>query len=147
MAIEDFFPFEAGQTITTEQWNELFGAIRDGSFFLNTDPLTESITNLSSEVALLRQEVDILKQCKLRQFNKEQFILSALTASIDLSKAPVLDSEIAYFNGVVLTKNILETDTVKDYTMDGSTVVFSPEFKNQIIDDDVLTVTYQFEAV
>lgn len=146
MAIEDFFPFKPGQVVTADQWNELFMAIRNGTFFLNDqDPLVEQISNLASRVSVLEQEVNYLKIENKKRYYRENFVLSDLQNIVILTKTPVLDSEIVIFDSTIRIKRINQDDPVWDYYILGKEIHFNPTFSTQIENGDVLSVLYLTE--
>lgn len=107
MALQDFFPFRPGQIVTAEQWNELFEAIRNGTFFLNSqDPLVEQIGNMASKINDLEERLNEIVVEKKKRYFRENFVLRDLQTSVVLSKMPVLDSEIVIFDSTVRIKRI-----------------------------------------
>lgn len=146
MAIEDFFPFVDGQRITAEQWNELFTAIRNGSFFLDTTPISEQIVSLSDRVTALELRVGELEQIQKWRMMREQFVLTDHQSYIQLSHTPLLDSEDPILNGMSLAKNGIPVGFLGDYYMDGSRVQFTDERKAEIFAGDQVVVLYQYEV-
>ncbi len=139
MAISDFYPFQEGQVVTAAQWNELFNAIKDGSFMLTST----DIGNIVSRISTLEQNMGYFISLRSKIARRYQVVLSVGMDRVLLPFLPILDSESLFLNGVYLHK----TDTVfnGDYTIDGRTILFSNELKNEIEDGDVLTVTYVTE--
>jgi hypothetical protein len=146
MAIEDYFPFTAGRTLTIEEWNELFNAIRDGSFFLDDDHVAGAIFSLSERVLVLEQEVSFLKQLKGRNFQKHQAVLTEGQGQVTLALAPVTDSEQVYLNGMALSKTGVTQDFIGDYTLDGAVITLHPDVAFEVGEGDILTVSYQYEV-
>ncbi len=146
MAINDFYPFEDGQVITAAEWNELFSAIADGSFFTASSPISDQISTLADRVAALEARMNGVASMILRQRAREQFVLSANQASIVLSNAPVLDTEMVAVNGQVWSKTGVPTDFVGDYSLTGNTITFNPEQVVNIAAGDVVVITYDFEV-
>ncbi len=146
MAIEDFFPFKPGQVVTAEQWNELFNAIRNGTFFLsNQDPVVEQISNIGSEVSRLSQELEYLKTEFKKRYYRENFVLSNLQSVVTLSKTPVLDSEIVILDSTIRVKRINQDDTIWDYYILGRDIYLNPTLATQIEDGDIMSVLYVTE--
>jgi hypothetical protein len=125
--ISDFYPFTDGQKITAAQWNEIFGAVQDGTFFLDTTPISDSIATLADRVTALELRVDNLELVRAWRTNREQFILTAGQTYLQLTHTPILDTEVPVLNGMTLAKNGIPLGFVGDYYMDGSRVQFTPE--------------------
>lgn len=145
MAIIDFYPFRPGQVVTAEQWNELFEAIRNGTFFLNNnDPLIEQISNISSRIQVLEQEVNYLKNYVNEiYYMRENFTLSDLQDRITLQYPPVLNSEIIILNATVRTKRLSANDDTWDYYVDGNDIIFNPTLVTTIEEGDLVSVIYR----
>lgn len=145
MAIGDFYPFRPGQVVTADQWNELFEAIRNGTFFLNNnDPLIEQISNLSSKIQVLEQEINYLKNyVNELYYMRENFTLSDLQNKVTLQYPPVLNSEIVILNATVRTKRMSINDEIWDYYVDGTDIIFNPTLVTTIEDGDIVSVIYR----
>ncbi len=145
MAIGDFYPFRPGQVVTADQWNELFEAIRNGTFFLNNnDPLIEQISNLSSKIQVLEQEINYLKNyVNELYYMRENFTLSDLQNKVTLQYPPVLNSEIVILNATVRTKRMSINDEIWDYYVDGTDIIFNPTLVTIIEDGDIVSVIYR----
>lgn len=145
MAINDFYPFQENRKVTLAEWNELFNAIRDGSFFLVDAPIAGQVANLAARVQLLEQENTVLKQIKSRSFAKMQVAAQALQSSFDLGDhVPIVDSEQVFLNGVALTKTGVTQDFVGDYSIDGKVITLIQDVANEIVAGDIISVSYQY---
>lgn len=137
MAI-DFFPFQEGQVVTIAQWNELFNAIKDGSFLLSST----LYGNLEDRVSSLENRVNALSAVKGKICRKEQFQLSAGQTQVVLSNNVIQDSEILFYNSTILIKNNVPAGMNGDYYMVDNVIHFNSELSNEIEDGDYLVVSY-----
>jgi hypothetical protein len=146
MAINDFYPFQPNKKVTLEQWNELFEAIADGSFFLQGAPIADLVATLASRVAALEQSMAFLSALKGRNFAKKNAVLADLQSQVTLTHTPVLDSEQVFLNGVALTKTGVDIDFIGDYSVDSMVITLHPDVAREIAAGDILSVTYQYEV-
>ena len=146
MAIDDFYPFVDGQRITAAQWNELFGAIQNGSFFLDTTPISEQLTSLADRVTALELRVNELEYIQKWRMMREQFVLEDHQSYVQLTHTPLLDSENPVLNGMSLAKDGIPLGFTGDYYMDGSRVQFTDPRKALVVNGDQIVVIYQFEV-
>lgn len=142
-----FFPFVDGDLITGAILNELIIAIQNGSIFTSTSFVGDLITTLDARVAALESDVAALKLRLSMAKKRDQFILTAQQAVVNLTKTPVIDGELVFLNGVSLSRSGLPniTDTA-DYTISSSVITLETDLALQIVDDDKLTVVYDFEV-
>jgi hypothetical protein len=147
MAISDFYPFQPNQKVTTEQWNELFAAIANGEFFLDGTYVSEQIKTLADRVTSLEGRMDYLYSLKARQRKRQQFVLENNQGTVVLDEAPMLDSEIISYNGSNWSKTGIPMGFTGDYSLSERTITINPDNATQIIDGDVLVVTYEFEVL
>ena len=146
MAINDFYPFQENKKITLAQWNELFDAIRDGSFFLVDAPLAEGVASLAERVTVLETENAFLRQIKGRSCAKNQYALVALQSQVTLTHVPATDSEQVFLNGVSLSKTDVDSEFTGDYSIDGKVITLHLDVSREIVDGDIITVSYQYEV-
>lgn len=146
MAISDFYPFQENKKVTLEQWNELFAAVQDGTFFLADAPITTGVANLSQRTDALEQEMAVVSQIKARNCAKFQVAATALQSVITLPHAPIVDSELVFLNGVALTKTQVDADFVGDYSLDGTVITLILDVSSGIVDGDIISVSYQYEV-
>ena len=142
----DFLPFETGQTITADDLNQLVTAIQDGTIFLNTTFISEQLATSSSRLNALESSVALLEAQQTVLAIREQFTMTSGQAIVNLSKTPVLDTELLSLNGLSLSKTGVPISFVGDYSVAGSTITFNVELASQILDDDLLVVTYRHVA-
>lgn len=144
MAISDFFPFTTGAVLTVDQWNELFNAIRDGSFFDSDAPISGTVASLAERVRVLEQEIAVLKDVQAKLSMREQLVASAKQSIFNLGKAPISDSEVVALNGVVLARTGTSADFVGDYSLDGKVITLAQDVYDLVVSGDVLNVSYQY---
>jgi hypothetical protein len=143
--LDQILPFKDGQIVTAEDWNTIFEAIRNGTFFLsNQDPLIEQISNLASKVSSLEDQVAYLSNyLQTYSYEREKFILTDLQPKVTLRYAPLLNSELVILNTTVRSRKILQNDEEWDYYIDGADIIFNPTLVSEISDGDVLEVVYK----
>ena len=146
MAISDFYPFQPGQVVTPAQWNEMFTAIQNGSFFLDTTPISDQIKTLADRVSALELRVTNLEHQKSKITVREQFTLIQNQTYVQLTHTPVLDTENTVLNGMSLAKNGIPLGFVGDYYMSGSKVMFTSERILNVFNGDLCVVIYQYEV-
>lgn len=146
MAIGDFYPFSDNQKVTAAQWNELFTAIANGSFFTDATAVGAQIATLEARVTALENRVDAIASLKYRQRKRQQFVLSAAQGTIVLDNVPMTDSEIVAVNGQIWSKTGIPAGFVGDYSISERILTINPEQAINIVAGDVLVVTYEFEV-
>jgi hypothetical protein len=57
-----------------------------------------------------------------------------------------MDSEILAINGMILSRSGLPTGFVGDYSISGSLIMFNPILALQIVDGDMLVISYHYEV-
>ena len=144
-SLDQILPFRDGQIVTAEDWNTIFEAIRNGTFFLNDqDPLINQISNLASRVSSLEDQVAYLSNyLQTYSYEREKFILIDLQPKVTLRYAPLLNSELVILNTTVRSRKILQDDDEWDYYIDGTDVIFNPTLVPDISEGDVLEVIYK----
>jgi hypothetical protein len=144
-SLDQILPFKDGQIVTAEDWNTIFEAIRNGTFFLNNqDPLINQISNLASKVSSLEDQVAYLSNyLQTYSYEREKFILTNLQPKVTLRYAPLLNSELVILNTTVRSRKILQDDDEWDYYIDGADVIFNPTLVPEISEGDVLEVVYK----
>jgi len=143
--LDQILPFRDGQIVTAEDWNTIFEAIRNGTFFLNNqDPLINQISNLASKISSLEEQVAYLSNyLQTYSYEREKFILTNLQPKVTLRYAPVLNSELVILNTTVRSRKILQDDEEWDYYVDGADIIFNPTLVPEISNGDVLEVVYK----
>jgi len=143
--LDQILPFRDGQIVTAEDWNTIFEAIRNGTFFLNNqDPLINQISNLASKISSLEEQVAYLSNyLQTYSYEREKFILTNLQPKVTLRYAPVLNSELVILNTTVRSRKILQDDEEWDYYVDGADIIFNPTLVLEISNGDVLEVVYK----
>jgi hypothetical protein len=144
-SLDQILPFKDGQIVTAEDWNTIFEAIRNGTFFLNDqDPLINQISNLASRVSSLEDQVAYLSNyLQTYSYEREKFILTNLQPKVTLRYAPLLNSELVILNTTVRSRKILQDDDEWDYYIDGADIIFNPTLVPDISEGDVLEVIYK----
>ncbi len=146
MAISDFYPFKPNQKVTNEQWNELFTAIQNGTFFLDVEPIAKQLNSISTRVEALEIRMDNVEQTLAYQRKREQFVTEIHQQFVDLEDVPRLDSEMVFLNGQAMSKSGIPYGFVGDYSIDGRRITFNPAWHPQILAGDVIVVEYEFEV-
>jgi len=142
----DFLPFKEGDKLTPAVLNELVGSIRDGSIFTESaeNVVGDVMTTVSDDTHSLEARVTILESSMPGRMTREQFTLTDLQESQAISKVPVVDSELVFLNGQLLSKTGVPLGFVGDYTLTNRTFAFNPEVYARIVAGDVLVVTYWY---
>jgi len=143
--LNEILPFREGQIVTAEDWNTIFEAIRNGTFFLSDqDPLINQISNLASKVQLLEEQVSYLTNyIQTYTYEREKFVLSSLQSMVILRYPPVLNSEIVILNSTVRSRKMLLNDDIWDYYISGNEIHLNPTLAANIVNGDVLEVIYK----
>ena len=142
----DFLPFEDGQVITASDLNALVQSIQDGTIFLSTTIISGQLQTMSTSIINLDTRVGYLESLMAQLPIREQFSLTAAQGTINLSKAPLLDSELVFLNGLSLSKSGVPVGFVGDYSVSGSSIVLDAELSSQVIDGDMLVIQYRYEV-
>ena len=147
MELNEFFPFTPSETVTADQWNFIFGMIRDGSFFLSDAGIGSEIESLSDRVTGIETQMGYLNELQRRQHNRQQIVLSANQTQMNLTYPPILDSETVYLNGVFFSKSgVPDPGFIGDYSIDGAVITVHPSWSAIIKDGDIMVIVYQFEV-
>jgi hypothetical protein len=145
MALE-FLPFEEGQIITADDLNALIGAIQNGSIFIVPSALGTQLNTLGSRLNSSEARLDILESFIARQTQREQFTLTIGQSIINLSKTPLLDSEVPALNGLFLAKSGVPVGFSGDYSISGSQITLVPELASLVESGDIFIISYEFEV-
>lgn len=146
MALEDFYPWKPGQTIRSQDLNELVALIQNGTIFQNTTYITEQISTNASRLNGLEARVSELEALQGLLNIREQFVMTNGQSIVNLSQAPSLDTEVIFLNGLSLAKNDVPIGLSGDYSLSGSTLTFVSELASQIVAGDRLIVVYRYVA-
>lgn len=146
MAELDFLPFVEGEVLTPAILNALVDAIADGTIFTSATELTEALSTMGQRLDLIEDRVTALEALNKYSSIREQFTLTESQATVALSKAPRLDSELLFLNGVGLNKDDVPSGFVGEYSLAGSTIALGPGLIAQIAAGDILAVKYDYQA-